>query len=183
MGMIGSLLPVLKRLWLLGTIVTLLCTGAAYLRASSGYVPMYQATASFTVRVVNPLYASVSTYNSETAAQMARTFPHILTSDPLKKSVKEFLGVSYVPEVVAEVIPGTNVFTLRVTDADLRLAHELLEYRNVHKKVTIVTSELDPDRMRELDPALFGRMVENCKGNIFTIPYGDSRNYRLHKGA
>lgn len=72
---------------------------------------------------------------------------------------------------------------VRVTDADLRLAHELLEYRNVHKKVTIVTSELDPDRMRELDPALFGRMVENCKGNIFTIPYGDSRNYRLHKGA
>ena len=127
MGMIGSLLPVLKRLWLLGTIVTLLCTGAAYLRASSGYVPMYQATASFTVRVVNPLYASVSTYNSETAAQMARTFPHILTSDPLKKSVKEFLGVSYVPEVVAEVIPGTNVFTLRVTDADPQYAYDVLQ--------------------------------------------------------
>lgn len=76
-----------------------------------------------------------------------------------------------------------NRSEVRVTDADLRLAHELLEYRNIRKLVTIVTTELTPDKLKALDGALFGRMVENCGGNILTIPYNEGRNYRLQKGA
>ena len=126
-GIVNSLIPILKKLWVLGAVATLLCSGAAFLKAYTSYVPIYEASASFTVRVVNPLYASVSAYNTETASQMEKTFPHNLTSDPLKTRVKERLDVSYIPAVVAEVIPGTNVFTLRVRDANPQYAYDVLQ--------------------------------------------------------
>jgi DNA replication protein DnaC len=72
---------------------------------------------------------------------------------------------------------------VKITDADLRLIQELLEYRNIHKKITILTTELTPDRLQELDSALFGRIVENCGEHILTIPYDESRNHRTkHAG-
>ena len=127
MGLISSLIPALKKLWLLGAIATFLCAGAAFLKTSTSYVPVYEANASFTIRVVNPLYASVNSYNMETASQMEKTFPHILTSDPLKSRVREYLDIPYIPTVIAEVIPGTNVFTLRVRDTDPQYAYDVLQ--------------------------------------------------------
>ena len=72
-------------------LLILVVLGSGLLGASSyiNYAPYYTATASFTVKVANPLYSGVSSYNTKTAEQMAKTFPYILTSGVLQERVKE----------------------------------------------------------------------------------------------
>ncbi|MBP3703953.1 MAG: polysaccharide biosynthesis tyrosine autokinase [Clostridia bacterium] len=90
------------------------------------YSPVYKASASFTVKVTNPLYADQYYYNSSAAEQMAKTFPHILTSGILSEKVKSTLGISYMPSVSAAAMGSTNVITLTVTSSDPELAYDVL---------------------------------------------------------
>ena len=91
------------------------------------YQPVYEANVSFTVKVINPLYAAANGYNAQVAQQMEKTFPYVLSSNALQERVKKHMGVSYIPTVSAEVIEGTNVFTLRVRDRDPQRAWDVLE--------------------------------------------------------
>ncbi len=90
------------------------------------YSPKYQATASFTVYVTNPLQAEVRTYNTATASQMVKTFPYILTSGVLRDTVMRELNISSMPSVSASVLENTNIFTLTVTSGDPQLAYDVL---------------------------------------------------------
>ena len=76
-----------KRSWILLLVLVLLGSSVLTVRQYVSYSPRYTASASFTVRVANPLYSSVSSYNSKTAEQMAKTFPYILTSGVLQERV------------------------------------------------------------------------------------------------
>ena len=76
-----------KRMLLLGVILTVLCSAGLTLMHRNSFTPYYEAYASFTVRVSNPRYGSLSGYNDKTAAVMADTFPSILTSNLLQKRV------------------------------------------------------------------------------------------------
>jgi receptor protein-tyrosine kinase len=93
---------------------------------------MYQANASFTVRVVDPVYSDVSTYNSKTAEQMARTFPYILNSGLLEDRLKEELGISYLPAISVSVMPNSSVITLVVRDSDPQRAFDVLNAVIIH---------------------------------------------------
>ena len=95
-----------RRLWALALVLVVLCAGGMTAYSYTTFTPRYQAYASFTVRVANPLYASVSGYNSSTAEQMAKTFPYILTSGILQQRVREHLGVDYIPSPSASVSAG-----------------------------------------------------------------------------
>lgn len=95
-------------------------------REYRSYSPQYQASASFTVYVTNPLQAEVRTYNTATAEQMQKTFPYILTSGALSDMVKQELGISVMPQVTASVLENTNIFTLTVTSSDPQLAYDVL---------------------------------------------------------
>ena len=66
-----------KRIWILALVLALLCGVVFSVLGKVRYTPTYEAYASFTVRVSNPLYGSVSSYNAKTAEQMAKTFPSI----------------------------------------------------------------------------------------------------------
>lgn len=90
------------------------------------YSPVYEVSTSFTVRIINPLYSNAVGYNSQTAEQMEKTFPYILSSNALKTSVKEYLGVSSLPSVTASVTKGTNVFTLKVRGDDPEYIYKVL---------------------------------------------------------
>ena len=90
------------------------------------YTPKYQASASFTVRVVNPFYSNQQTYNNAAATQIAETFPQILTSGVLSERVKDRLGISYIPSIKAEALGTTNAITLTVTADDPQLAYDVL---------------------------------------------------------
>lgn len=121
-----DLLRGVKRLWWLGVALILLLPSCLAWRTARSYYPVYQASASFTVFVSNPLYSGIRTYNSSTAAQMERTFPYILTSGVLNERVMEKLGVSYLPSISASTMSGTNIFTLSVTSGDPQLAYDVL---------------------------------------------------------
>lgn len=125
-ALLGKLGPHMKRYWALGLVLVVMMAGILGFLEKKGYVPEYEASASFTVKVVNPLYAAANGYNAETAEQMERTFPYILSSNALREYVKDHLGITRLPAARAEVINGTNVFTLRVRDTDPKRAADVL---------------------------------------------------------
>ena len=115
-----------RRLLIVGLALVVLCGALLGIRAGSSYSPVYQASASFTVKVADPVYANIHTYNTKTAEQMAKTFPYILTSGVLKNRVKETLGISYIPPVSVSVMPNASVITLSVRDSDPQRAYDVL---------------------------------------------------------
>lgn len=115
------------RLKFVAVAAIVLCAAAVVLHAHLTYSPVYEVSTSFTVKIVNPLYSNVSGYNSQTAEQMEKTFPYILSSNALKSAVKEQLGVDSLPYVSASVTKGTNVFTLKVNGSDPEYIYKVLE--------------------------------------------------------
>jgi len=115
-----------RRIWLLGLVLVVLCSGVWTLRQKMSYREVYEAYASFTVRVANPLYGSVSSYNDKTAQVMADTFPSILTSDLLRRKVMEHLGISGVPSMTVSATAQSSILTLTVRDSDPQRAYDVL---------------------------------------------------------
>ena len=114
-----------KQLWLLGLVMVVLCgAGMGFLKGRN-FIPQYQAYASFTVRVSNPLYGGISSYNERTAQAMADTFPSILTSDLLRVRVSEHLG-SGLSDVSITADSRASIFTLTVRSADPQRAYDVL---------------------------------------------------------
>jgi len=114
-----------RRLWLLGLVLVLVCGAGMGLLKGRGFTPMYQAYASFTVRVSNPLYGSISSYNERTAQAMADTFPAILTSDLLRSRVSEHLGTG-LSGVSITANARASIFTLTVKAQDAQWAYDVL---------------------------------------------------------
>lgn len=59
------------------------------------------------------------------------------------------------------------------SDADVRLAYEILDHRYSHKLVTIISTEMLPEDIRYLDEAIYRRIHEMCGpyiGNIGRNP-------------
>ena len=116
----------IKRTWLLGLVLILvLGCGMAFLKQRT-YSPTYEAYASFTVRVSNPLYSNSSTYNEKTAQVMADTFPSILTSGLLQKKVMEELGITNAPVLAVSATSQSRILTLKVRDSDPQRAYDIL---------------------------------------------------------
>lgn len=115
-----------RRLWALAMVLVLVCSAGMAVRARSGYREMYEAYASFTVRVSNPLYGSISSYNERTAEVMASTFPSILSSELMRKKVMEEMGVSGVPSMSISALAQSSILTLTVRDQDPQRAYDAL---------------------------------------------------------
>ena len=115
-----------KRMWFLALVMIVLgaagLTGYRYLH----FRPSYEATASFTVQVSNPLYANVGGYNSKTAEQLAKTYPYIISNSILQNRIKEELGISAMPSISVSTIAGSSIITVAVTDSDPQRAYDVL---------------------------------------------------------
>lgn len=125
--LMSDLQRVLKRYWALGILMVALFAAAVAFFEYRSYRPIYEASATFAVKVINPLYSSANGYNAQTAGQMEKTFPYILSSNALREKVQKSLGISSMPSITAETTPGTNIFTLRVRDSDAGRANEVLQ--------------------------------------------------------
>lgn len=68
-----------------------------------------------------------------------------------------------------------------VTDADKKLAFELIDYRTRQQLRTIISTELDEDALIRYDEALAGRIFQLTKKYRLFIPRDSSKNYRLRK--
>lgn len=132
LALVDDFLVEAKRLALLGILLILVCSIglAGYQRMN--YYPIYEANAAFTVRVANPLFGSVSSYNSATAEQMAKTFPYILTGDLLKERVMQYLDLGYMPGLSVTASANSNIITLSVRDSDPQRAKDVLDAVLLH---------------------------------------------------
>lgn len=97
-----------------------------------------------------------------------RTFkkPKVLYIDDLWK-VKSINGV---PSMQA------------VTDSDVKIAFDILNYRYINNLMTIISTEFYQSEIAEIDAAIGGRIIEMCKQpdiNWFNIRRDDSRNWRV----
>ena len=63
--------------------------------------------------------------------------------------------------------------------ADVRLAHELINYRYANHKRTIISSERTLIEITDIDQAIGGRIKERAKGYTLAIARDISRDYRL----
>lgn len=115
-----------RRFLALGIALILTLSALMCFRTWQSYTPRYTASTSFTVKVVNPLYATQQYYNNAAAEQMANTFPQILTSSLLRERVMEKTGIDFLPAVNASAMGNTNIFTLSVTDTDPERAYKVL---------------------------------------------------------
>lgn len=124
----------IKKFWLLVIFLMALGIGAVWGYRYLTYKPLYQATASFTVKTVGDLMDNeVNTaygffYDKNTADQIENTFPYILSSGILQKRLCEELGTTYVNgSVSAQVIADSNLVTLLATSHDKEEAQDILE--------------------------------------------------------
>ena len=116
-----------KRFWAMALVLMLLGAGALGYNGYRNYTPVYEASMSFTVRVANPLYASINAYNNATAKQLHSTFPYILRSAILRQRVSEHLGVDNIPTVSTTVLDNSNIFTMRVRHTNPEWAYQVLQ--------------------------------------------------------
>lgn len=127
MSLLGDFGKIARRYLLLCLVLVILCGAFFGLRHYRAYVPLYRASASFSVRVANPLYGSIGAYNTATAEQMAKTFPYVLTSGVLQERVRNHLGIPYMPSVSVTTSTSGSVITIQVTDRDPKLAWDALQ--------------------------------------------------------
>ena len=124
----------IKKFWYIILILTILGMGAMWGYRHFTYVPMYRASASFTVKTVGDLMNNEINaaygffYDKNTADQIEKTFPYILSSGILQKHLCEELGTTYVNGTVsAQVIADSNLVTLSATSRDKEDARKILD--------------------------------------------------------
>ena len=122
-GLIQSIRHFLR----LGVVLMIVCALMMCFYRTWTYQPYYEASASFTVRVSNPLYGTQQYYNNSAAEQMAKTFPYILTSSAMSQQIKKEMGMSWLPSITASSVGNTNIFTMKVTSTDPKLAYDVLQ--------------------------------------------------------
>lgn len=66
------------------------------------------------------------------------------------------------------------------TQADINLAFQILNYRYLNKKMTIISTEKNTDDLLNIDEAIGSRIIEMSKGFCINIGNDRSKNFRLY---
>lgn len=80
---------------------------------------------------------------------------------------------------IARVLLIDDLFKGKVTDSDINIIFELINYRYFNKLPVIVSCELDVDGLLNVDEAIGSRLVEMCKGYLLELK-GQRLNYRMY---
>ena len=123
-SLIWDMLHRLKRFWWVIVLLTAIGAALFYYHSSSSYSPRYVAEATVSVEIVNGgQYA-----NQNTAEQMGKVFPYILTSGALSDVISADLGTKGVPGTISvSSIHGTNLLTVSVSANDPNVAYAVLQ--------------------------------------------------------
>lgn len=119
-------LQVARRLVFLLLILIVLCAGFLCYNNYRHYSPVYEASATFTVYITDPLQSDVRAYNTAAAEQMAKTFPYIISSGIFNERVMQSLDITYMPSISASSTGNTNIFTITVSSSDPELSYNVL---------------------------------------------------------
>ena len=127
--LLGLFARSLRRLWWLCLVLIVLCTALFGGYARLSYRAQYTASITFLVNAGGTAQSGTST---ATAAQMAKTFPYILTSGLLDSAVCADTGLTALPVISATSEEDTNLCTLSVTGTDAQQCYDVLQSVIVH---------------------------------------------------
>ena len=122
----------LKKFWWLLLILCSLTAGGSYVLTVMRYSPMYESKVSFTVSTKMSYDESNTSYgfyyNQSTAEQLADVFPYILHSDIMNEIIQDKIKTGRANgSVDVQVIPKSNLFTMKAVSSEPIDAKELLE--------------------------------------------------------
>lgn len=71
-----------------------------------------------------------------------------------------------------------DLFKGKITESDINIVYEIINYRYLERLPIIVSTELAVPELVEVDEAIAGRIVEMCKGYVVTLD-SSIPNYRM----
>ena len=80
--------------------------------------------------------------------------------------------------ISARVLYIDDLLKGRLTETDINIMYEIVNYRYMNNMPIIISTEKTPDDLLAFDEAIGSRLIEMCKGNIVQLRGGDL-NYRL----
>ena len=69
----------------------------------------------------------------------------------------------------------------KVSNADVKLAFELIDFRARNEMITIISSNYDIEEIIDIDEPLGGRIFQMSDDFCINIPPDRNKNYRLRK--
>ena len=115
--------------WLILALMSIMGT-IGFFAARFRYKPYYEAYTTFTVNTVSTLNYNSRSQKNTVTHKMGQVFPYILTSDALKSLVMEDMGYEdadeFPAQIIASVVPDTNLVTLKVRSRDPQIAYDTL---------------------------------------------------------
>lgn len=78
----------------------------------------------------------------------------------------------------AAVLLIDDLYKGKITDSDLNIMFEIINYRALKQLPIIVSSEYTADKLLDFDEAIGSRIIEMCKGHIAEF-IGPELNYRI----
>ena len=105
----------------------------------------------------------------------------IQDSAKLKALVTDTAEYEYQVSILQEcdILVIDDLFNTKPTQADIKLARTILDYRYINRKPTIITTELMLADLNEEDDAIAGRIAEMCGTNLIQVAPNESRNFRM----
>ena len=70
----------------------------------------------------------------------------------------------------------------KITEADVNIVYEIVNYRYNNKLPVIISTEKTLDDLINFDEAIGSRLIEMCSGHIIVFS-GKKLNYRLYRGG
>lgn len=82
----------------------------------------------------------------------------------------------------ATVLLIDDLFKGKITETDINIMFEIINYRYLKGSPIIVSSEYTSDKLLNIDEAIGSRIIEQCDGRMIEF-VGKSFNHRLNKRA
>lgn len=148
------------KFWWLAVVLAIVLGGVSFYRSYIQYVPVYKASATFTVYIENDTLSGDSGmsaysffYDRTTADQLAIVFPYVMQSNILQERVCRDLEVPVMPARVAVTcVAGTNMLTFTTTGTDPQATYDVLQ--SVIENYSYVTEYIiGPTKLNEISSA------------------------------
>lgn len=79
----------------------------------------------------------------------------------------------------ARVLYIDDLFKGKITESDINIMYEIINYRYINRLPVIISTELFLKDLDECDEAISSRIMEMCKGNVISLKEKEL-NYRLY---
>lgn len=101
---------------------------------------------------------------------MTKIKQNIIDEEAYNKELSQYIS--------ARVLYIDDFLKGRLTEADINIMYEIVNYRYMNNLPIIISTEKAPNELLLFDEAIGSRLIEMCRGNIIQLQ-GKELNYRL----